>query len=144
MPSFKAASSACLRACLWIWTALWREKIEGRPSKGRIQFWVTAILGKRRAHSFHGTLDVLLSSGLEQLNQIRRPTDVPDHGLLCDLLWAEAWQANRDRIGQSRKHTKTAPRVMLQVQNKSEGLPVVIAVGNSPKQCGIRANRLER
>ncbi len=26
---------------------------------------------------------------LEQLKKIARPTDVPDQGLLCDLLWAD-------------------------------------------------------
>lgn len=36
----------------------------------------------------HGGLSQHLSD-LEQINQIRRPTDVPDEGLLCDLLWSD-------------------------------------------------------
>lgn len=26
---------------------------------------------------------------LDQINEIQRPTDIPDNGLLCDLLWAD-------------------------------------------------------
>lgn len=26
---------------------------------------------------------------VQQINSIARPTDVPDNGLLCDLLWAD-------------------------------------------------------
>lgn len=27
--------------------------------------------------------------GMEQIRRIMRPTDVPDTGLLCDLLWSD-------------------------------------------------------
>ena len=40
--------------------------------------------------------DILLGTGLspdlqsmEQIRRIMRPTDVPDQGLLCDLLWSD-------------------------------------------------------
>lgn len=36
----------------------------------------------------HGGLSPELTN-LEQINKIIRPTDVPDRGLLCDLLWAD-------------------------------------------------------
>jgi len=36
----------------------------------------------------HGGLSPELKK-LEQINRIQRPTDVPDIGLLCDLLWAD-------------------------------------------------------
>ena len=36
----------------------------------------------------HGGLSPELKS-LEQIKRIARPTDVPDSGLLCDLLWAD-------------------------------------------------------
>jgi len=36
----------------------------------------------------HGGLSPELSS-IEQLRRIIRPTDVPDTGLLCDLLWSD-------------------------------------------------------
>ena len=36
----------------------------------------------------HGGLSPELKS-LEQIKRIPRPTDVPDTGLLCDLLWAD-------------------------------------------------------
>ena len=36
----------------------------------------------------HGGLSPELTS-VSQINSIARPTDVPDTGLLCDLLWAD-------------------------------------------------------
>jgi diadenosine tetraphosphatase ApaH/serine/threonine PP2A family protein phosphatase len=36
----------------------------------------------------HGGLSPELQK-LEQISDIRRPCDVPDVGLLCDLLWAD-------------------------------------------------------
>ena len=36
----------------------------------------------------HGGLSPELAN-LDQINQIRRPTEVPDNGLLCDLLWSD-------------------------------------------------------
>ena len=36
----------------------------------------------------HGGLSPELKA-LEQIKRIPRPTDVPDTGLLCDLLWAD-------------------------------------------------------
>lgn len=36
----------------------------------------------------HGGLSPDLNS-MEQIRRIMRPTDVPDHGLLCDLLWSD-------------------------------------------------------
>jgi serine/threonine-protein phosphatase PP1 catalytic subunit len=47
----------------------------------------------------HGGLSPELTT-LEQINKIYRPTDVPDSGLLCDLLWSDpdkevpAWEDN--------------------------------------------------
>lgn len=36
----------------------------------------------------HGGLSPELKS-LDQIKRVARPTDVPDSGLLCDLLWAD-------------------------------------------------------
>ena len=36
----------------------------------------------------HGGLSPDLIN-IEQINNIVRPTDIPDTGLLCDLLWAD-------------------------------------------------------
>ena len=50
----------------------------------------------------HGGLSPDLQS-MEQIRRIMRPTDVPDQGLLCDLLWADpdkeasGWGENDDR-----------------------------------------------
>ena len=37
---------------------------------------------------FSGGLSPDLQS-MEQIRRIMRPTDVPDQGLLCDLLWSD-------------------------------------------------------
>ena len=36
----------------------------------------------------HGGLSPDLST-VDQLRHINRPLDIPDHGLVCDLLWAD-------------------------------------------------------
>ena len=36
----------------------------------------------------HGGLSPELSN-MEQIRRLMRPTDVPDTGLLCDLLWSD-------------------------------------------------------
>lgn len=38
--------------------------------------------------SMHGGLSPDLNH-MDQIRRIRRPTDVPDSGLLCDLLWSD-------------------------------------------------------
>ena len=48
---------------------------------------VVAILNQK-IFCCHGGLSPDLHS-LEQIKQIVRPTDIPDHGLLCDLLWSD-------------------------------------------------------
>jgi serine/threonine-protein phosphatase PP1 catalytic subunit len=48
---------------------------------------VAAII-EEKILCMHGGLSPELSS-IDQINQIIRPTDIPDTGLLCDLLWAD-------------------------------------------------------
>lgn len=43
----------------------------------------------------HGGLSPDLTS-MEQIRRIMRPTDVPDQGLLCDLLWSDP---DKDTMG---------------------------------------------
>ena len=43
----------------------------------------------------HGGLSPDLQS-MEQIRRIMRPTDVPDQGLLCDLLWSDP---DKDTMG---------------------------------------------
>jgi len=47
-----------------------------------------AALIDDRILCMHGGLSPELTS-LEQIKVIQRPTDVPDQGLLCDLLWSD-------------------------------------------------------
>lgn len=48
---------------------------------------VAAIVGEK-IFCMHGGLSQELVD-LEQINKIKRPTDVPDEGLICDLLWSD-------------------------------------------------------
>ncbi|KAK9143870.1 hypothetical protein Syun_013270 [Stephania yunnanensis] len=48
---------------------------------------IVAVIDKR-VLCVHGGLSPDLNT-LDQIQNISRPTDVPDHGLLCDLLWAD-------------------------------------------------------
>lgn len=47
-----------------------------------------AALIEEKILCMHGGLSPELIS-VEQINSIARPTDIPDTGLLCDLLWAD-------------------------------------------------------
>ena len=45
-------------------------------------------LVEEKVFCMHGGLSPELKS-LDIINRIQRPTDIPDHGLLCDLLWSD-------------------------------------------------------
>jgi len=59
---------------------------------------VAAIIDEK-IFCMHGGLSPELSN-MEQIRRIMRPTDVPDTGLLCDLLWSDpekdmnGWEEN--------------------------------------------------
>lgn len=75
-------------------------KINKKKGKRRytIKLWKTftdcfnclpvAALIDEKILCMHGGLSPELSN-LEQIRRIMRPTDVPDTGLLCDLLWSD-------------------------------------------------------
>jgi len=70
--------------------ALWKSCIETfnmMPCSARIG---------RRILCMHGGLSPNLTH-VSQLNTIKRPTDIPDTGLLCDILWSDP-EMNNDTI----------------------------------------------
>jgi len=50
-----------------------------------------AALVDEKIFCCHGGLspDLMKGEGLDKIRQLPRPTDVPDEGLLCDLMWAD-------------------------------------------------------
>lgn len=48
---------------------------------------ISALIDKRIL-CMHGGISPELKN-IEQIRRIKRPTDVPDHGLLCDMLWSD-------------------------------------------------------
>ena len=57
---------------------------------------VAAIIADR-IFCMHGGLSPELEN-MDQIRRIIRPTDVPDQGLLCDLLWSDP---DKDKIGRA-------------------------------------------
>lgn len=47
-----------------------------------------AALVDEKIFCMHGGLSPELKN-LDQIKEIQRPTDIPDSGLLCDLLWSD-------------------------------------------------------
>ncbi|XP_002138806.2 serine/threonine-protein phosphatase PP1-like [Drosophila pseudoobscura] len=66
---------------------------------------VAAIVSKR-VFCCHGGLSPHLSC-IEQINQLKRPTEIPSEGLLCDLLWSDphhtayGWAPNKRGVSVS-------------------------------------------
>lgn len=54
-----------------------------------------SIIVDEKIFCCHGGLSPDLTS-MEQIRRIMRPTDVPDQGLLCDLLWSDP---DKDTLG---------------------------------------------
>ena len=65
-----------------------------RPKKKSIlQNHTKAAIIDDKIFCCHGGLSPDLQN-MEQIRRIMRPTDVPDTGLLCDLLWADPDKGN--------------------------------------------------
>ncbi|KAL3242032.1 hypothetical protein MRX96_021565 [Rhipicephalus microplus] len=71
---------------------------QARKRRFNVKLWKTftdifnclpvAAIVDEKIFCMHGGLSPDLQS-MEQVKRIMRPTDVPDQGLLCDLLWAD-------------------------------------------------------
>ena len=64
-------------------------------------FPISAII-KDKILCMHGGLSPNLQS-LDQLKNIIRPTEIPDSGLLCDLLWSDPNTTNADTWGENER-----------------------------------------
>lgn len=81
-----AAIGKCLVPCSG-WTPIWHDCHS-----------VISVSGStvdEKIFTCHGGLSPDLAS-MEQIRRIMRPTDVPDQGLLCDLLWSDP---DKDTMG---------------------------------------------
>ncbi|KHJ89177.1 Ser/Thr phosphatase family protein [Oesophagostomum dentatum] len=87
----------CKFFILYFCFTLYQENISGKR-RYNIKLWKTftdcfnclpvAAIIDEKIFCCHGGLSPDLQS-MEQIRRIMRPTDVPDQGLLCDLLWSD-------------------------------------------------------
>ena len=54
----------------------------------------------------HGGLSKDLQN-IDQINKILRPTDIPDEGLLCDLLWSDPNESLTEDFGINERNIST-------------------------------------
>lgn len=104
-----AAPAACVwHACASPSIASHTSHTDGPPAGKRrynIKLWKTftdcfnclpiAAIIDDKIFTMHGGLSPELAS-MDQIKRIMRPTDVPDTGLLCDLLWSDP---DKDIVG---------------------------------------------
>ena len=50
---------------------------------------------------------VIISFFFNQIRNLHRPTDVPDHGLLCDILWSDPDEVSKEFIIDHETNLKT-------------------------------------
>lgn len=70
----------------------------------------------------HGGLSPDLAS-MEQIRRIMRPTDVPDQGLLCDLLWSDP---DKDTMGWGENDRGVSFTFGAEVSNRQRFLLILI------------------
>lgn len=120
-------------------------------------FPVAAVVDKKILCMHGGLSPEIMSRGsLEQIKRIARPTDVPDSGLLCDLLWADpakdvrGFSHNNDRgtsfkfgpdVVQSFLHTHGLDLICRAHQVVQDGYAFfaqkkLITVFSTPNYCG--------
>ena len=73
----------------------------------------------------HGGLSKELNN-IEQLNKIKRPTEIPDEGLLCDLVWSDPSDELSENFGENERNVSvTFSKNVVEEFNKNNGLDLI-------------------
>ena len=73
----------------------------------------------------HGGLSKDLTN-IEQLNKIVRPTEIPDEGLLCDLVWSDPSDELSENFGENERNVSvTFSKNVVEEFNKKNGLDLI-------------------
>ena len=73
----------------------------------------------------HGGLSKDLTK-IEQLNKILRPTEIPDEGLLCDLVWSDPSDILSDNFGENERNVSvTFSKNVVEEFTKNNGLDLI-------------------
>ena len=73
----------------------------------------------------HGGLSKELNN-LEQLNKILRPTEIPDEGLLCDLVWSDPSDELNEEFGENERNISvTFSKKVVEKFTNNNGLDLI-------------------
>ena len=73
----------------------------------------------------HGGLSTELKN-LEQLNKILRPTEIPDEGLLCDLVWSDPSDELNEEFGENERNISvTFSKKVVEEFTNNNGLDLI-------------------
>ena len=85
---------------------------------------ITALINENIL-CMHGGLSKDLNN-LEQLNKILRPTEIPDEGLLCDLVWSDPSDEINEDFGENERNISvTFSKKVVEEFTKSNGLDLI-------------------
>ena len=85
---------------------------------------ITALINENIL-CMHGGLSKDLTD-LEQLNKIVRPTEIPDDGLLCDLVWSDPSDELSENFGENERNISvTFSKKVVEEFNKNNNLDLI-------------------
>ena len=85
---------------------------------------ITALINENIL-CMHGGLSKDLNN-IDQLNKILRPTEIPDEGLLCDLVWSDPSDELSDNFGENERNISvTFSKNVVEKFNKDNGLDLI-------------------
>ena len=85
---------------------------------------ITALINENIL-CMHGGLSPDLKN-IDQLNKILKPTDIPDEGILCDLVWSDPSDELSENFGENERNVSvTFSKNVVEEFNKNNGLDLI-------------------